>query len=108
MIEKKHPTFHLRLTLIMVGTILISGFLFTNAMGFIGPRIISEDTGIILAGVFIFFALIYGLRAGNQVKCPDCRLKCKPYSDEANKSRKVVCSKCRIIWNIGVSYNLDD
>jgi hypothetical protein len=107
MIEKKHPYFNRKLSLLMLGALFFSGLIFCNTMGFIGPQLIPKNTGIIVGGAIIITAVVYGFWIGNHVKCPECSAKCERYSDELNKSRKVLCSKCQIIWDLGVSYNLD-
>ncbi|MBN1906116.1 MAG: hypothetical protein JW927_13575 [Deltaproteobacteria bacterium] len=107
MIEKKHPNFNRKMNYVIISGILLSGLFFSNILGFIKPQIIPMTVGILLGGIIIFSTIIYCIWISNHVACPKCSGKCKRYSDSPNKSRKVVCPKCRIIWDLGVSFNLD-
>jgi len=107
MIQKKHPYFSRKLSLVFLGTIFASGLVFCNIMGLIGPQLVPTSAGIYIGGAIIVSALAYGFWIGNHVKCPECSTECVRYSDELNKSRKVICPKYQIIWYLGVFYNLD-
>jgi hypothetical protein len=91
----------------MISALILAGIIFFNMFGFIGEQILSDTTAILLGSAIIFSAISYAFWLGNHVKCPQCGSMCNKHSDAHNKSRKVVCNKCRIIWNLGVSYNLD-
>lgn len=108
MIEKKHPYYSRRLGLVVIGAIILSGLILGNLAGVIGPQLIAKNAGIFITCVIVFSVLVYGFWIGSHVKCPECSTQCERYSDEHNKSRKVLCPKCEIVWNLGVSYNLDD
>jgi hypothetical protein len=107
MIEKKHPNYSQRIRIVMIGALILAATIFSNMFGFIGDPLFSDTTSILLGGVIIFSAISYVFRMGSHVKCPQCQSMCEKYSDERNKSRKVVCTHCRVIWNLGVSYNID-
>jgi hypothetical protein len=107
MIEKKHPYFSRKLSTVVIGAIIFSGLILCNIMGIIKPQLLPTNTGILLGGTIILSALVYGFWIGNHVKCPECSTKCEHYSDEINKSRKVICPKCQTVWNLETSYNTD-
>ena len=105
MIEKKHPNFNRKLSLIMIIGFSLAGLIFCNILEIIKPQIIPTNLGLFMGGAIIFYILIYGFRAGKHVKCPECSAICERCSDEYNKGRKAVCPKCQIIWDLGVSYS---
>lgn len=104
---KKYPSFHKNLFIKIVLAILVSGALFLNTYFFEGKNFLAGDLGIILMGIIIFSVIAYGFWASNHIKCPKCSSLCEKYSDELNKNRKVICKKCEIVWDLGVSYNTD-
>jgi uncharacterized C2H2 Zn-finger protein len=91
----------------MIGALISAGTIFLNIFGFIGDPLFSDTVGIMLGGVIIFSAISYVFWLGNHVKCPQCNAIFKKYSDEHNRSRKVVCPRCGVIWNLGISYNIE-
>lgn len=91
----------------VISAIILSGLVLGNITGLIEPQLVSKNTGIFITCVLVFSVLMYGFWIGNHVKCPECGAQCERYSDGLNKSRKVLCQKCRIVWDLGISYNLD-
>ena len=107
MVEKKHPNHSQRIATVMISALILAGTIFLNLFGFIGEPVFSGTIGIVLGGFVICSAILYVFWLGNHVKCPQCGLLCVKHSDELNKSRKVACTRCGVIWNLGVSYNMD-
>jgi hypothetical protein len=105
--EKKHPYFLRNLTIVFALCLIVSLMIILNSLGFLGPKMLTWNWALPVSGITIFVFIVYIIWSGNNVKCPICFKKCAIYSDEENKSRKLVCQKCQIIWNIGVTYNTD-
>jgi len=104
---RKHPTFHKNVFTKMAIAFLVSLSLFLNVYFFEGRNFLAGNIGILLMTFTMLGAVSYGFWAGNHVKCPVCYSLCDRYSDEENRSRKVICNKCKILWILGVSYNHD-
>ena len=100
--EKKHPTFSKRVGIILFLALFASGLILADIMGFLGPQVISGDAGIWLGGMIIVAAVSYVFWAERNVSCPECGVKCEPFSDKLNRCRKVRCPLCLVVWNLGV------
>ncbi len=107
MIEKKHPTFYRRLTVLFVIVFSFTLVLFFNLAGYLGPKFLPEGLQIGMAFVNMFGFVIYGFWAGSHVKCPQCSSRCERYSDELNEGRKALCRHCSVIWDLGITFNSD-
>ena len=105
--ERKHPTFHRRLTLLFAICFLSSGTLFCDLTGKAWTPLLPQGLSMVLVGVLIFGFMVYALWSGKHVKCPQCGLECEFKSDEPGKGRKVICRRCEIVWDLGTSYNSD-
>jgi hypothetical protein len=103
--QRVHPTFHRQLTLLFVPCFLVGGVLMVDGIGLFGRHFLPQTLSIILAATLIFGLVLYGFWAGNHVRCPNCGDRCQRHSDEPGKGRKVVCLRCKIIWDLGTSYN---
>lgn len=95
--------FERNLTLIVLAGIAAGVLVFVSTDG----AALWRTTGIILMTVIVLSVLVYGLWAARHVRCPDCGVRCREYSADHARGLEVVCPRCGIVWDLGISYSQD-